>query len=318
MIAVLCGGVGAARFLMGLRSVIDEDKITAIVNTGDDLEWNTLRVCPDLDTIAYTLAGKNATTGWGLEGETWNALAGLERFGAERWFGIGDTDLSTHLFRSEELASGALLHEVTRRIAEAFGLRLSLLPMTNDQVRTRLTTVDGEEIDFQEYFVHRHHGVEVKSVRFLGAEQAHPAPGVLEALERAEVIIIAPSNPIVSIGPIVALPAIAEILERRRAQVVAISPIIGGHALKGPADRLLRELGHRSSASGVAEVFSRFCATMVIDAQDREEAKSIGELGMSCVVTDTLMNDPDVASALARCVCEALGVVDLNNEILNR
>ena len=314
MIAVLCGGVGAARFLMGLRSVIDEEKITAIVNTGDDLEWNTLRVCPDLDTITYTLSGKSAKTGWGLEGETWNALAGLERFGAERWFGIGDTDLSTHLFRSQALAAGASLDEVTSEIAKAFGLRLNIVPMTNDPVRTKLTTLDDEEIDFQEYFVHRHHEVGIKGVRFLGAEGAVPAPGVLDALARAEAIIIAPSNPVVSIGPIVALPEIAEVLERRRRHVAAISPIIGGRALKGPADRLLVELGHRSSASGVAEVLSRFTHTMVIDEQDREEAQSIEELGMECVVTDTLMNDPGVAARLARTACGALGVVGFKDE----
>lgn len=308
MIAVLCGGVGAARFLMGLRSVVDEGEITAIVNTGDDLEWNTLRVCPDLDTVTYTLAGRHAPTGWGLAGETWNVLAGLERFGTERWFGIGDTDLATHLFRSAALGAGRPLHEVTDSIADAFGLRLHLLPMTNDRVRTELTTVDGETIDFQEYFVHRRHGVEISRVVFAGAESATPAPGVLEALTDAEAIIIAPSNPVVSIGPIVALGAIAELLERRRPHVAAISPIIAGRALKGPADRLLVELGHRASASGVAEVLSQYCETIVIDHQDRAEAPSIGQLGMRCVVTETVMRDPDAAGDLARCVLDALGV----------
>lgn len=318
MISVLCGGVGAARFLMGLRSVIDEDEITAIVNTGDDLEWNTLRVCPDLDTIIYTLAAKSAATGWGLEGESWNVLAGLERFGAERWFGIGDTDLSTHLYRSQALASGARLHEVTEKIAKAFGLRLNVVPMTNDRVRTKLTTIDSEEIDFQEYFVHRHHQVSIKEVRFLGADTAMPAPGVLDALESARAIIIAPSNPVLSIGPIVALAPIAELLGRRRASVAAISPIIGGRALKGPADRLLLELGHRSSASGVAKMLSRFTSTMIIDDLDRDEATSIEELNMACVVTNTLMTDPDVSQALARTVCEALGVVGFKDETSRR
>jgi len=308
VIAVLCGGVGAARFLTGLRYVIDEREISAIVNTGDDLEWNTLRVCPDIDTVTYTLAGLGATTGWGLEGESWNVLDGLERFGAARWFAIGDKDLATHLYRSEALASGRLLHEVTRNITQAFGLTLSIVPMTNDPVRTKLTTLDGEEIDFQEYFVHRHHAVAVKAVHFAGAEQAIPAPGVLEALEDADAIIIAPSNPVVSIGPILAVPAIAEVLERRRRHVAAISPIIGGRALKGPADRLLAELGHSSSASGVAGLLVRFSATMVIDQQDRAEAGRIEDLGMRCVMTDTVMSDALVAGDLARVVCRALGI----------
>ncbi len=310
MIAVLCGGVGAARFLLGLRDVVDETEITAIVNTGDDLEWNTLRVCPDLDTVTYTLSGKNAATGWGLEGETWNALAGLERFGSERWFGIGDTDLATHLFRSESLAAGVPLHEVTSRIARSFGIALNIVPMSNDRVRTRLTTVDGEEIDFQEYFVHRRHSVAVRSIRFAGAESAAPAPGVVEVLERADAIIIAPSNPLVSIGPIVAIEPIAEVLERRRQDVAAISPIVGGRALKGPADRLLVELGHASSASGVAAVLSRFVATMIIDEQDRDETDAITDLGMQCVLTNTVMDDRVVACDLARTVLGALGVVD--------
>ncbi len=308
MIAVLCGGVGAARFLLGLRGVVEEQAITAIVNTGDDLDWNTLRVCPDLDTITYTLSGRNASTGWGLEGESWNALAGLERFGAERWFGIGDTDLATHLFRSQALADGTVLHEVTKQISSAFGISMNIVPMTNDSVRTRLTTVDGEEIDFQEYFVHRRHEVAVRSIRFDGVDHATPAPGVIEALERSEAIIIAPSNPLVSIGPILAVRPIAEVLERRRDHVAAISPIIGGRALKGPADRLLVELGHRSSAAGVAALLARFARTMIIDELDRGEVGEIEGLGMRCVVTRTLMDEPGVARDLARTVLDALGV----------
>ena len=318
MIAVLCGGVGAARFLLGLRGVVDENEITAIVNTGDDLEWNTLRVCPDLDTITYTLSGQNAATGWGLEGESWNALAGLKRFGSECWFAIGDTDLATHLFRSAALAAGASLHEVTREITKAFRIALNIVPMTNDRVRTQLTTVEGEEIDFQEYFVHRQHSVAVRSVRFAGAEAATPAPGVIETLERAEAIIIAPSNPLVSIGPIVAIGPIAEVLERRRNHVAAISPIIGGRALKGPADRLLLELGHASSASGVAALLSRFAKTMIIDEQDLGEVSAIEGLGMRCVVTNTLMNDPAVAGELARTALGAIGVTDVHDESLDR
>lgn len=302
MIAVLSGGVGAARFLEGLVEVVDPAEITAIVNTGDDLEWNTLRVCPDLDTVTYTLAGANAATGWGLAGESWNAIGALGRFGAPTWFGIGDQDLATHLFRSEALGAGSPLSEVTARICSAFGVFVRVLPMTDDIVRTRLTVEGGDEIDFQEYFVHRRHEVAVTSVRFVGADEASAAPGVLAALESASTIIIAPSNPIVSIGPILAISEIGALLERRREDVIAISPIVAGRALKGPADRLLIELGHRSSATGVAEVLCRYCLTLVVDVQDRAEAGPIEALGMRCLVTDTVMRDAKVQRELARVV----------------
>jgi LPPG:FO 2-phospho-L-lactate transferase len=308
MIVVLCGGVGAARFLEGLVQVIDPSEITAIVNTGDDLIWNTLQVCPDLDTVTYTLAGANATTGWGLEGETWSAIGALAHYGSPTWFGIGDKDLATHLFRSEALSRGVTLDEVTREITTSWGIKVKIIPMTNDHVHTKLMIESGEEIDFQEYFVHRQHNVAVASVRFDGIARSHPAPGVLEALEAAEGIIIAPSNPVVSIGPILAVPGINEVLERRRDCVAAISPIVGGKALKGPADRLLRELGHDSSAVGVARVVASICATMVIDELDSEEAEEIAGLGYSVVVTNTVMRDPTITVALARRTCEALNL----------
>lgn len=313
MIAVLCGGVGAARFLQGLVEVVDPALVTAIVNTGDDLEWNTLRVCPDLDTVTYTLAGAHATTGWGLEGETWNVRSGLERFGAPTWFGIGDRDLATHLYRSQAIASGMRLHQVTAQIAAAWGLQVRLLPMTDDDVRTKLTIDTGEEIDFQEYFVHRHHDVVVQRVRFDGADDAQPAPGVLDALERADAIVIAPSNPIISIGPIVALPGIAQVLARRRQRVLAISPIVGGRALKGPADRLLIELGFSSDVAGVARALTHVCATMVIDEQDRADASLVEACDLRCVVTETVMTDVAAAANLARAVCGALGL-DVNRD----
>ena len=308
MIAVICGGVGAARFLSGLVEVVDPSRITAIVNTGDDLEWNTLRVCPDLDTVTYTLAGESAPTGWGLVGETWNSIAGLERFGSPTWFGIGDRDLATHLFRSQSLAEGKTLDEVTAEIASAFGLGVRILPMTNDRVRTRLTVQTGEEIDFQEYFVHRRHAVAVRAVHFDGADAASPAPGVLSALEESERIVIAPSNPIVSIGPIVAVPAIAQALRRRRDDVAAISPIVGGRALKGPADRLLVELGFDSSAVGAARAVAEYCATMVIDEIDRSLAGEIERFGLRCVVANTVMSDREASVELSRSVCRALGL----------
>ncbi len=308
MIVVLSGGVGAARFLLGLSETVAPSSITAIVNTGDDLEWNTLHVSPDIDTVTYTLARANAETGWGLEGESWSVIDALGRYGASTWFGIGDRDLATHLYRTEGLSGGRTLSEVTRAITAAWGVEVAIVPMTDDRVRTKLIVDGDEEIDFQEYFVHRHHEVAVSSVRFEGIEEALPAPGVLQTLEEAEAIIIAPSNPIVSIGPILAFPGIAEVLHRRRDRVAAISPIIGGRALKGPADRLLRELGHESSATGVARLLTDCCATMIIDDEDQAEAETIRRLGYAVVVTNTVMTETAARTELALTTLRALGI----------
>ena len=306
MIAVLSGGVGAARLLSGLVEEVDPAEVTAIVNTGDDLTWNTLHVSPDLDTVTYSLAGADAPTGWGLVGESWTTLDALARYGAPTWFQIGDRDLATHLFRSTGLSSGLGLDEVTRRVTEAWGVRVRVLPMTNDPVRTMLTLRTGEEVDFQEYFVHRRHEVEVASVHFAGIEEARLAPGVTDVLECADGIVIAPSNPIVSIGPILAMPGCSELLADRRDHVVAVSPIVDGKALKGPADRLLRELGHESSATGVARLLAPLCRTIVIDELDRAEQAEIEALGMECLVVDTVMRDHATRRGLARTVLGAL------------
>ncbi|HEY5271749.1 MAG TPA: 2-phospho-L-lactate transferase, partial [Acidimicrobiales bacterium] len=253
MIAVLSGGVGAARMLRALTLVMPAEELVAVVNTGDDLELYGLSISPDLDTVLYTLAGAiNEETGWGLVEESFSTLGALARYGVPTWFGLGDKDLATHIYRSMRLREGAPLSRVTAEIARAWGVVSTVLPMTDQRVRTKMTLADGDEIDFQEYFVRRGHAVAVRSVRFEGAEEALLAPGVLEALETAELIVVAPSNPIVSIGPILALPGVREALGARRASVVAVSPIIGGRALKGPADRLLGELGGEASALGVA------------------------------------------------------------------
>ncbi len=274
VIAVLCGGVGAARLLSGLVEVVDPAEVTAVVNVGDDLELHGLSVSPDLDTVTYTLGGEiNAETGWGRRAESFRTLGELGRFGAPTWFGLGDLDLATHLYRSGRLAQGAPLSAVTAEIAAAFGLEVALLPMSDDRVRTTLVLEGGEEVAFQEYFVHRRHAVAVSSVRFAGAEEAAPAPGVLDAIATAEVVVVAPSNPIVSIAPILAVPGIAAVLERRRDAVVAVSPIVGGRALKGPADRLLVELGGRASVGGVAAVLAEFAGTLVIDELDAGDAE---------------------------------------------
>jgi LPPG:FO 2-phospho-L-lactate transferase len=307
LITVLAGGVGAARMLAGLLAVVDAAEITAIVNTGDDTVMHGLAISPDLDTITYTLAGAvNPATGWGLAGESWAAMEALGRYSEETWFRLGDRDLATHLHRTGRLAEGATLSEVTAEIATGWGLRLRLLPMSDEPVRTRLELAD-REVSFQEYFVKLRHSVPVLRVTFAGAERARPTPAVLEALAEAETIVIAPSNPVVSIGPILAVPGIAEVLLARREQVVAVSPIVGGAALKGPADRLLVELGGEASAVGVARWHAAHAGTLVIDEVDRGLAPAVESAGVRCVITDTVMRTPEVAAALARTVLAAPG-----------
>ena len=269
MIAVLCGGVGAARLLAGMQQVVDPGSIVGIVNTADDTELHGLHISPDIDTITYTLSGAvNPTTGWGLDGDSFRAMEALERFDAITWFRLGDADLATHLYRTGRIRDGASLSEVTGDMTRAWGVAVRLLPMSDDPVRTRLTLAGGEEVAFQDYFVKLRHSVPVERVRFAGAELAHPAPGVLEALEGAEIVVVAPSNPVVSIAPILAVPGVAGALKARRESVVAVSPIVAGAAIKGPADRLLVELGEEASAAGVARYLAEFVGTLVIDEAD--------------------------------------------------
>ena len=254
--------------LAGLVQVVPPSEITAIVNVGDDVTLHGLAISPDLDTVTYTLAGAiDPERGWGLEAETWSAMEMLGRLGGERWFNLGDKDLGTHLYRTGRLAEGPTSPTVTAEITRAWGLELRLLPATNDPLRTFVTLPDegNVEVGFQEYFVRRQHDVAVSAVRFDGAESAQPAPGVLEAIAAADTIVVAPSNPIVSIGPVLAVPGILEAVKRRRDRTVAVSPIIAGAALKGPADRLLTELGHESSVIGVARLYEPFVSTLVID-----------------------------------------------------
>ncbi|HLI15049.1 MAG TPA: 2-phospho-L-lactate transferase [Acidimicrobiales bacterium] len=306
---MLAGGVGAARFLAGLVEVVAPSSVVAVVNTGDDTRLHGLHISPDLDTVTYTLAGEhNAELGWGLAGETWTVMAALERLGAPTWFRLGDRDLATHLYRTGRLAEGAPLSTVTAEIARAFGVEVRLLPMSDDPVRTRLELADGPEVEFQEYFVRLRHAVAVRSVRFAGAEEARPAPGVLEALEEADAVVIAPSNPVVSIGPILALEPVSAVLARRRACVVAISPIVAGAALKGPAARLLAELTGDSSAEAVARRYSAVAGAFVLDERDAALAGRVGALGLRPVVAETVMGAPGVAAGLARAALDAVGV----------
>jgi LPPG:FO 2-phospho-L-lactate transferase len=304
MLATLAGGVGAARFLAGLVQVVPPADIVAIVNTGDDDEFHGLHVSPDLDSVTYTLAGaSNTAQGWGLEGESFHTLDALRRYNVPTWFQLGDKDLATHLFRTQRLRAGVPLSEVTAEIAHAWDLELRLLPMTNDRVRTRITVrrESGavEEVAMQEWFVGARAEPPVVSVRFEGAADASAAPGVIDALEAADTIVLCPSNPVISIGPILAVPGVRDVLVARRERVVAISPIVGGAPVKGPADRLMAPLGIEVSCVGVAQAYAEFCATIVIDAVDASRAGEVDATGVRAVVTDTMMRSPEIAAALA-------------------
>ncbi len=306
MITVLAGGVGAARLLAGLVQVVPPSEVTAVVNTGDDVVMHGLHISPDLDTVTYTLAGAdNPETGWGLAGETWQAMGSLGRYGGDTWFNLGDLDLGTHLYRTGNLASGVGLAEITAAITAGWGLEPMLLPMTEDRVATMVTLAGGDEVGFQEYFVRLRHDVPVSSVRFDGAEASSPGPGVLKAITGADIVVVAPSNPIVSIGPLLAVPGIADAVRARRDHTVAVSPIIAGAALKGPADRLMRELGHEASVVGVARIYHDIASCLIIDSADADLAGAVEAEGMVCVVTDTIMSSPDVTADLAKVVLGA-------------
>jgi LPPG:FO 2-phospho-L-lactate transferase len=302
MIVTLAGGVGAARFLTGLREVRPPDQITAIVNVGDDIELHGLHVSPDLDTVTYTLAGAiDPERGWGLAGETWQAMGALARYGGVTWFNLGDRDLATHLYRTQRVRDGAPLSEITAEITRAWGLQMRIVPVTDDRLETRVVlAANGTEVNVQEYFVKLQHAVAVSGVRFAGAAEARPGPGVLAAISTADVVVIAPSNPLVSIAPVLAVPGVEASVRARRASTVAVSPIVGGAALKGPADRMLVELGHESSVVGVARLYRELAAVLVVDHADAHLAAAVEAEGMRCVVTDTVMQTTARATALAR------------------
>jgi LPPG:FO 2-phospho-L-lactate transferase len=306
-IAALAGGVGAARFLDGLVRVIDPAELTVIVNTGDDREFFGLRVCPDLDIVTYTLAGVvDRERGWGLGGDTFECLAALRRLRPDVWFNLGDRDLATHVQRSARLAQGAGLVRVTSELCAAFGVRARLLPMSEDPAPTIVVREDGTRSDFEEYLVRDGAPADVAAVDLSAAAAARPAPGVLEALESADHMLICPSNPVVSIGTILAVPGVRARLERRR-DAVAISPIIAGRPVKGPADRLLPCAGVEVSALGVATLYRGICAGMVIDREDAALAGPIEALGLTVRVEPTLMRDSSVAAQLARAALALAG-----------
>ena len=306
MIVVLTGGTGGAKFIQGLQEVVPASEITAVVNTGDDLSWWGLHVSPDLDSVSYALAGLlSRDRGWGVEGDTFHCLEAMRRLGTPIWFQLGDRDLATHLSRTQLLAQGKTLTEVTASIARKLGIAACILPMTNGRVETRVVTPIGE-LGFEEYFVRERYQVPVHSVRFDGAESASPAPGVVEAIQSAEAIFVAPSNPVTSIGPILAVPGIREALRQTRAPICAISPIVCGAAVSGPAAELMRAQGIAASIEGVARSYVDFLDVLVFDEQDAGSASSVEKLGIRTHCAKTIMKMPRDKAALAAAALRAV------------
>jgi LPPG:FO 2-phospho-L-lactate transferase len=305
-IAVLTGGVGGARFLRGLVDAVDPAQVTAIVNVGDDLEVLGLAVSPDLDSVLYALAGvADEERGWGRADETWNALESVEALGGESWFRLGDRDLGVHLVRTQARNAGQSLSAVTARLAAALGVETTLLPATDEPLRTWLDTPNGS-FAFQDWFVARRHRDPVDRVRFEGAASARPAPGVLDALHEAALILLAPSNPFVSIGPILAVERIRSAIERRRVPCVAVSPLIARQAVKGPAAVMLQRLQGGTTAAHVAQCYPGLIDVLMIDEADAADADAVSALGIRPLITRTLMRDPTARRRLAEAALDAV------------
>lgn len=299
MHTVFAGGVGASRFLQGLYQVVPPAEISVISNTGDDVEMFGLHVSPDTDIVMYALAGAvNPETGWGLTGDTFNVVDQLQRFGYERWFNLGDRDLAMAIHRTRLIHEGVPMHEIVAGLAEAWGLGCRIIPMSNEPVRTMITGPEGE-LAFQEYMVRLRTEVDVKSIRFAGIESAKPAPGVLDAIASAETVILAPSNPFVSIGPILAVEGSRAALESTSAIRIAVSPIIAGQVVKGPAAKMMTTLGYEVSALGVAAIYKGLIDMFVLDVLDRDLAPAVEALGMKVLVTDTMMTSMERKAELA-------------------
>jgi len=299
-IAALAGGVGASKLLLGLHDVMDPRDVTVIVNTGDDITLHGLKISPDLDIVTYTLAGVvDESKGWGYRGETFHALKRLAALGRIHWFNLGDRDLATHIHRSAMLAEGRSLSDAAESIRLALGVKVRILPMCDQPVPTMIDTAEGE-LHFQEYLVKRRAQPVVRGIRFDSVNTARPARGVLEAIRDADRVLICPSNPLISIGPILAVPGILEALRARRKDVIAVCPIVGGKSLKGPSDKMLAELGYEASALGVAKLYADFTGTFVIDPADKMQAASIRKLGMEVEVVPTVMKTRTQKRKLAR------------------
>ena len=304
-ITVLAGGVGAARFLDGLVQRVDPSGVTVICNVGDDFQWHGLHVSPDIDSVIYTLAAVEGEQGWGIRDDSSATLDALEALGEEPWFAVGDRDLATHLKRTGMLRDGATLSEATAALAQARGVACTLLPVTDDPHPTMVITDDGE-LEFQDYFVRRRAADAVRGFRFPGAATAQPAPGVLEALREASVVIVAPSNPFVSVGPLLEVAGVRDALVGARGARIAISPIVGGEAIKGPAADMMRALGHEVSAVAVAKMYAGFVDAFVLDAVDAASAPAVERLGLRAIVTNTMMTSRQRRAELAQAVLDSV------------
>jgi LPPG:FO 2-phospho-L-lactate transferase len=299
-ITALAGGVGASKLLLGLYEVMDPRDLTIIVNTGDDIVLHGLKISPDLDIVTYTLAGiVDTKKGWGFRGETFHTLKRLALYGRPNWFNLGDRDLATHIHRTAMLAEGKTLSQVADSIRTALGVKSRILPMSNDPVPTIIDSNEGP-LHFQQYLVKRRAEPVVRGIRFAGIESTRPAPGVLEAIVTADRILICPSNPLISIGPILAVPQIREVLRAHRQKVFAVCPIVGGKSLKGPSDKMLAQLGHQSTALGVAKLCADFTGTLVIDPADKSQSAAISALGLKVAILPTVMKTRAHKRKLAR------------------
>lgn len=305
-VTVLAGGIGAARLLAGMQRVVPPEDITAVCNVGDDLEWLGLTVCPDIDSVLYTLAGIEGSEGWGVRDDTRHALEALRALGGESWFSIGDIDLATHLFRTERMREGSTLAEATAALALARGVGVRVIPVTNDPHPTIVRTADGD-LAFQDYFVRQRAQPTILGVDFPGAALAKPAPAVVDAIVNCDLLCIAPSNPIVSISPLLAIPDVRAAVKESSARRVAISPIVGGEAIKGPAAGMLKALGHEVSAFGVARLYAGLIDTFVLDAVDARLTHDVSALGMDAVAVDTMMRGDEGRERVARNVVRAAG-----------
>ena len=309
MIVVFTGGTGGAKLVQGLQQVVAPDQLTIIVNSGDDLDWWGLHVSPDIDSVLYALAGLlSKDRGWGLEGDSFRCLDRMKQLGEESWFSLGDLDLATHLTRTAMLRGGKTLSEATAALAAKLGVRARVLPMSDDRIATMLDTPKGT-LTFQEYFVRKRHQVDVSAVRFEGAEGAQPAPGVIESIDQAEAIVFAPSNPVTSIGPILAVPGIRDALRRCAAPVAAVSPVVGGAAVSGPAGKLMEMMGWPCSIAGVAKAYEDFLDVLVVDDADEHEAARLRSESLRVESTRTIMRSDEDKRALAEFVVGQLDVV---------
>jgi len=305
MIVVFTGGTGGSKLVQGLKNAVKPEELTVIVNTGDDLEWWGLNVSPDVDSVLYGLANLlSKDRGWGVEDDSFRCLERMKQLGQPSWFSLGDLDLATHLTRTAMLRAGKTLSEVTAELAAKFGIRARVLPMSDDRISTMLDTTEGT-LTFQEYFVRERHQLEVRAVRFEGAERARPAPGVIESIEKAEAIVFAPSNPVTSIGPILAVPGIRHALQRTAAPVVAVSPIVGGAAVSGPAGELMKMRGWLSKIAGVATAYKDFLDVLVADRADEAEVARMSDGALRVVCTDTIMRSAADKRRLAEFVLNA-------------